>query len=264
MHPSFFQDFAGKRILIAGASRGLGRAAALALAAGGARLGLGARDPAALADLAAALPGTHFHAPVDLASAPQITRWAEEAIAALGGLDGLVVTVTAGRPTSGEDDFAASLQTDLMAPLRLFSACREALARSRGAAVFCSSRTAKISVPGTVAYGAAKAALEYAVGCLAADTAREGIRVNAIAPGSCRLDGGFWDRCQSENPALWAGTRAAIPAGRLAEAEDIIPPLLFLLSDGARWITGQTLLVDGGQTLAGAPASVGSATTGAA
>ena len=137
-----------------------------------------------------------------------------------------------------------------MGPLRLFAACRDALADSQGAVVFCSSRTAHSPIPGTMAYGAAKAALEYATRCLATDAARDRIRVNAIAPGSCVFDGGFWDRCPTENPALWQRSVSAHPAGRLGTAEDKLPPLLFLCSDAARWITGQTLLVDGGQMLA--------------
>lgn len=243
-------EFRGRRVLIAGASRGLGHAAARHLAAQGARLALGARDGAALRALAGETGGLAFAAAVDLADPAATAGFAARALDALGGLDALIVTATAGRPDSAEADFAASFAVDLAAPLRLFAACRPALAASRGAAVFCSSRSAHSPFPRTMAYGSAKAALEYATRCLAADTAREGIRVNAIAPGSTRFAGGFWDRCETENPALWHGTRAGLPAGRLGTAEDILPPLLFLCSDAARWITGQTLLVDGGQTLA--------------
>ncbi|MBX3529023.1 MAG: SDR family oxidoreductase [Rhizobiaceae bacterium] len=242
--------FAGRRVLIAGASSGLGKAAARAFAAAGARLALGARRGDAIAALAEKLDGDHIWQAADLSDAGEAKRWAGDAIAALGGVDVLVVTLSAGRPSSEETDFRASFETDLMAPLRLLDLCRDGLAASRGAAVFCSSRTAHGYTPQTAAYGAAKAGLEYAVRCAAADLVRHGVRVNALAPGSTLFEDGFWARCETERPDLWKRTIAALPAGRLGTAEDLVPPLLFLCSDAARWITGQTLLADGGQTLA--------------
>jgi 3-oxoacyl-[acyl-carrier protein] reductase len=242
--------FAGRRVLIAGASSGLGKAAARAFSAAGARLALGARRADAIAALAGELGSGHFWQAADLSEADAAKGWVENATAALGGVDVLVVTLTAGSPASGEDDFRASFETDLLAPVRLAELCRDQLAASRGAVLFCSSRTAHGFAPQTVAYGAAKAGLEYAVGCLAAGYVRHGVRVNALAPGSTLFEEGFWARCKSERPELWKRTIAALPAGRLGNAEDLLPPLLFLCSDAARWITGQTLLVDGGQTLA--------------
>src|SRR5690606_39121375 len=132
----------------------------------------------------------------------------------------------------------------------LLDACRDALIESRGAAIFCSSRLAWEHWPNNAAYGAAKKALEYALRCAAADLAPKGVRVNAIAPGSTMTEGGFWDRASRDNPALVERTIAKQPAGRLGTPADIIPAMLFLGSDAAAWITGQTLLVDGGQTLA--------------
>lgn len=244
-------SFAGKRVLIAGASRGLGRAAALAMAKAGARIALGGRDEAALASVLADLPGAgHAAFAADLSTTEGVARWAEQAQVALGGVDVLLVTLTAGASGRSDREFRASFETDLMAPIRLLEACRDSLMTSRGAALFCSSRTARGHLPQTMAYGAAKIGLEYAVTCLAADLVDKGVRVNAIAPGSTRFDGGFWDRAETEVPELYQRTLAALPAGRLGAAEDILPPLMFLCSDAARWITGQTLLVDGGQTLA--------------
>lgn len=242
--------FSGRRVLVAGASSGLGKAAARAFAAAGARVALGARRGEVIAALADELGGGHFWRAADLSDADAAKRWAGDAIAALGGVDVLVVTLSAGRPSSDEDDFRASFETDLMAPLRLLALCRDGLVAARGAALFCSSRTAHGYVPQTMAYGAAKAGLEYAVRCAAADLVRHGVRVNALAPGSTLFEDGFWARCEAERPDLWRRTIAALPAGRLGVAEDLVEPLLFLCSDAARWITGQTLLADGGQTLA--------------
>lgn len=242
--------FEGRRVLIAGASGGLGKAAARAFAAAGARLALGARRGDEIAALAAELDGEHFQRAADLTDAGEAADWAAASVEALGGADVLLVTLTAGRPASSESDFRASFETDLMAPVRLLELCRDALAASRGAALFCSSRTAHGYAPQTMAYGAAKAGLEYSVRCLAADLARDGVRVNALALGSTLFEGGFWARCETERPELWSRTIATLPAGRLGTADDIVPAALFLCSDAARWITGQTLLADGGQTLA--------------
>lgn len=244
-------SYAGKRVLIAGASRGLGRVAAVAMAARGARVALGARDQGALKTLLAEMLGAgHFAAPVDYSDAAASADWAGRAQAALGGVDVLLVTVTAGAAGRSEDDFRASFETDLMTPIRLVEACRDALLHSKGAVLACSSRTARGHVPQTMAYGAAKAGLEHAVACLAADLVAGGVRVNAIALGSTRFDGGFWDRARTERPDLYRSTLARLPAGRFGTADDIMPSVLFLCSDAARWITGQTVLVDGGQTLA--------------
>ena len=247
--PTF--SYAGKRVLLAGASRGLGKAAAEAFAAAGARLALGARRGEQLAQVAEGLSGAgHVHHAADFASQDACRDWAKRSQQALGGVDLLVVTLTAGAAQSGVEDYAASFHVDLMAPLILLEACREGLIEAKGAALFCSSRTAAEYWPGTAAYGTAKKGLEYALKCAAADLASKGVRVNAIAPGSTLTEGGFWDRASHENPALWERTIAKQPAGRLGTPADIIPAMLFLGSDAAAWITGQTLLVDGGQTLA--------------
>lgn len=245
------QSFAGKRVLIAGASRGLGRETARAMAAAEAHLALGSRDDVALQAVLSDLPGTgHFAASADFSTAQGCKDWAGRAQTALGGVDVLLVTVTAGAADRTEDNFRASFETDLMAPIRLIEACRDGLLASRGAVLVCSSRTARGHVPQTMAYGAAKVGLEHAVTCLAAEFADKAVRINAIAPGSTRFDGGFWDWAETERPDLYRRTLEKLPAGRLGTADDILPAVMFLCSDAARWITGQTLLVDGGQTLA--------------
>jgi len=249
--PSLNFSFAGKRVLLAGGSRGLGKAAAEAFAAAGARVALGARTENVLADVAKNLAGEgHFHRAADFSSPDACREWAREAQAALGGVDLLVVTITNGSSKSTQADYEGCFQLDVLAPMMLLDACRDALIESRGAAIFCSSRLAWEHWPNNAAYGAAKKALEYALRCAAADLAKTGVRVNAIAPGSTMTEGGFWDREQTVNPARFASVTASQPAGRLGTPEDIIPAMLFLGSDAARWITGHTLLVDGGQTLA--------------
>ena len=79
--------------------------------------------------------------------------------------------------------------------------------------------------------------------------APKGIRVNNIAPGSIYFEGGVWEVAERENPALYAATLARIPWGRYGQPEEVAQAALFLVSDMASWVTGQTLAVDGGQAL---------------
>lgn len=249
-------SFAGKRVLVAGASRGLGRAVAEAFAQAGARVALGARQNNQLAEVASNLAGAHlageghFYSAADFSTPEACRDWAARAQVALGGVDILVVTLTSGVSQSRIEDYQNSFQVDFLAPLLLLEACRDGLISSKGAALFCSSRTAVEYWPGTASYGAAKKGLEYALKCAAAGLAPYHVRVNAIAPGSTHTEGGFWDKAQTQNPVLFEKVRANQPSGRLGTEDDIIPAMLFLVSDAARWVTGQTVLVDGGQTLA--------------
>jgi 3-oxoacyl-[acyl-carrier protein] reductase len=96
-----------------------------------------------------------------------------------------------------------------------------------------------------------KAALSHYTTSQALALAGQRIRVNAIAPGSIEFAGGMWDRCRHEDPARYAAVLAKIPFGRYGTPEEIAHAALFLASPWAGWITGQTLVVDGGQMLNG-------------
>lgn len=99
------------------------------------------------------------------------------------------------------------------------------------------------------AYGAAKAALIHYAQSQAVNLARDGIRVNTVAPGSIEFPGGRWEKRRLAGDPLYERIRAAIPFGRLGTAEEVAEVVLFLVSPAARWVTGQTIAVDGGQML---------------
>jgi len=99
------------------------------------------------------------------------------------------------------------------------------------------------------AYGAVKAAMIHYTSSQAAMLARQGIRVNCIAPGSVEFPGGTWERRRLEGDPLYARVKERIPFGRLGTPEEIAEVALFLASPHARWVTGQTIVVDGGQLL---------------
>jgi len=151
--------------------------------------------------------------------------------------------------TDDEDGWAVSVQIDLMAAVR---ACRAALPylEQRGGNIIHISSIAgmKASVR-TPPYGAVKAAIMEYTQTQAATLARKRIRVNCIAPGSIFFKGGTWENVQRNNPALYESILARIPSGRYGTPEEIAHVATFLASDQASWVTGQTIAVDGGQSL---------------
>jgi len=247
-------DFSGARVLVAGGSRGIGHAIALQFAQAGAKVSICARGAAALTAARDAL-GPASHAQVcDLADAAQISAWVQAAAAQLGGID--IVVNNASGLGMGDDEagWAASLNVDVMAMVRSSQAAlpwlRESAAAGRGPCILnLSSISAYRPSLRAPAYAAAKAAMNSYTASQAAMLAREGIRVNAIAPGSVEFPGGLWEQRREREPELYQRTLRGIPFGRMGRPEEIAEVALFLASSSARWMTGQVLTVDGGQLL---------------
>ncbi|KTF37068.1 SDR family NAD(P)-dependent oxidoreductase [Xanthomonas vesicatoria] len=242
-----------QRVLIAGGSRGIGLAIAEAFVRSGAQVSICARNADGLAQAAQTLAahGAPVHTlPCDLADATQIEAYVQAAAQALGGLD--VVINNASGYGHGNDDasWQAGLDVDLMAAVRCNRAALPHLRTSEAAVILnISSINAQRPTPRAIAYSTAKAALNYYTTTLAAELARERIRVNAIAPGSIEFPDGLWDRRRCDAPELYARIRDSIPFGGFGQVQDIADAALFLASPQARWITGQVLAVDGGQSL---------------
>ncbi|WP_313139335.1 SDR family oxidoreductase [Stenotrophomonas sp.] len=248
-------DFSGRRVLIAGGSKGIGRELALAFAGAGAQVSVCARGQAGLdalqADAQAQRTPLHTTS-VDLADLDQIDAWLHAAAEALGGIDVLVNNATGYGMADDEDGWAASLQIDLMAAVRASRLAQPWLRASADACILnLSSIAAQQPRPGGAPYAAAKAALSHYTTSQALALAPHRIRVNAIAPGSIEFADGLWDRRRVEDPALYHGTLAKIPFGRFGHPQEIANAALFLCSPLARWITGHVLNVDGGQVLMG-------------
>lgn len=188
--------------------------------------------------------------PCDLADPAQIDGWIAAASEAMGGIDAVVNNASGYGHGNDDASWQAGFDIDLMAAVRSNRAALPWLRRSRAGAILnISSINALRPTPRAAAYSTAKAALNYYTVSLAKELAPERIRVNAIAPGSIEFAGGLWDRRRDEAPALYAQIRDSIPFGGFGRVEDVANAALFLLSPQARWITGQVLAVDGGQSL---------------
>ena len=250
-------DFSSKRVVVCGGSRGIGRAIAHGFAAGGAAVSICARGAAGLeatrAELAAHGHATHA-APCDLADAGAISGYIAAAAAALGGIDVLVNNASGFGMSDDEAGWAAGMQVDVMAVVRASHAALphlEAAAAASGSAaiVSVSSISAVRASTRSAPYAAVKAAVNSYTGSLAAGLAKKNIRVNAVAPGSIEFPGGTWEKRREEGSPVYDAVKRAIPFGRLGHPEEVADVVLFLASPMARWVTGQTITVDGGQLL---------------
>jgi 3-oxoacyl-[acyl-carrier protein] reductase len=242
-----------KRVVVAGGSRGIGRAIALAFAQEGAAVSICARGAEGVKDAEAALKqtGAKVHAATcDLGDGDAVRAYVEAAATALGGIDILVNNASGFGRTDDEAGWAASINVDLMGTVRATQTAIPHLQKAGGGAILhISSISGLAPSVRTPPYGAVKAALIQLTLTQAAALAKDKIRVNCIAPGSIEFPGGVWDQAKTGNPQLYNGILAGIPFGRMGTAEEVANAAIFLCSAGASWVTGQTLAVDGGQML---------------
>lgn len=228
---------------------------ALAFAEAGAAVSICARGAPALAETRAALGafGQNVHTEsVDLADASAITHWIAAAATTLGGIDVLVNNASGYGFADDDEGWIKGFNVDLMAAVR---ASRHALPHLAASSHACILHTSSIAAlhprQHGAPYAAVKAALSHYTASQALQLAPQRIRVNAIAPGSIEFPDGLWDHVKRDDPARHAATLAKIPFGRYGTPADIAHAALFLASPAAGWITGQTLVVDGGQGLNG-------------
>jgi len=247
-------DVKGKRVVVAGGSRGIGRSIALAFAEGGASVSICARGAQALeatrAELAA-LGGVAHAAVCDLSREAAIASYIPEAAAALGGIDVLVNNATAGAVGDDETAWDESLSVDLLAVVRASRAALPFLEKGRDPAIInISSGSGLNPSVRTPAYGASKGAVIHYTRTQAATLASKGIRVNCVAPGSIEFPGGSWEKRKSDDPILYNQVLASMPARRLGRPEEVASVVLFLASPLAIWVTAQIVGVNGGRGFA--------------
>ena len=246
-------SFKGKRVVVAGGSRGIGRSIALGFADAGASVSICARGRGGLDKTAAeiAARGAKVHAGVcDLADKGAITTYIAAAADSLGGIDILVNNASGFGASDDESGWLKGLDIDVMATVRASHAAVPFIEKAGGGAILnISSISGYRASARTAPYAAVKAAVINYTMSQGLMLAAKKIRVNAIAPGSIEFPGGMWEDRKASNPKLYSATLRSIPWGRLGTPEEVANAALFLCSDAASWVTGQTLTVDGGQML---------------
>lgn len=241
-------DFTGRRVVVCGGSRGIGRGIALAFARAGAGVSICARGAGPLEATRRELGERGHAATCDLGDVAAIRAYIAAAAKALGGIDVLVNNASGFGVSDDAEGWGACVSVDLMAIVHATNAALPFLEKSSGAAVVSvSSISAYRASVRNPPYGAIKAAVNHYTMTQATALGPKGIRVNAVAPGSIEFPGGSWEQRRLAHDPLYERVRGRIAAGHLGTPEDVADVVLFLASPMARWVTGQTIAVDGGQ-----------------
>lgn len=242
----------GRKAVVTGGTRGIGRAIVETLAAEGCSVGLCARDAAQVESTVAALRSggaTATGASVDVADAAGLKSWIDSVAKEFGGLDILVANVSAlsSAGAMSEDAWRAGFEIDILGTIRSMDAALPHIeASDAGAVVAISSVSALGYFSGPRAYNSMKAALINHMSNMAHMLAPKGIRVNTVSPGTIYFEGGVWHQREQNVPEIFKGALAANPMGRMGTPQEIANATAFLASPAASFVTGANMIVDGG------------------
>jgi 3-oxoacyl-[acyl-carrier protein] reductase len=246
----------GKKALVTGATRGIGRAIAETLADEGADVAICARHQEQVDETVEALKQKGVHAiggTVDIADGPALKSWIAEAGQALGGIDILVSNPSAFAPQNTVQDWESSFQIDLMGAVLSVEAAKpfleHAAEQSGDAAIVIIASAFAAEVHMAPAYGAMKASLIHFAKSIARQEAPRHIRANAISPGTVYFKGGIWNIIEEHMPELFKDFQQHNPMGRMATPQDIAKAAVFLASPVSSFTSGINLIVDGAFTV---------------
>ncbi|MBU8812356.1 SDR family NAD(P)-dependent oxidoreductase [Mycolicibacterium goodii] len=242
----------GKRFVVTGGTRGIGRAVVEGLLAEGAAVAFCARTPesvSATQQELAADGATVVGTPVDVGDGTAVADWVARSAETLGGLDGVVANVSALAIPESHENWRTSFEVDMMGTVGLVDAALPYLLKSEaGSIVTISSVSGREIDFAAGPYGTFKAAIIHYTQGLAYQLAAQGVRANTVSPGNTYFPGGVWPTIEKNDPELFAASLALNPTGRMATPREIANAVVFLSSPAASFITGTNLVVDGALT----------------
>lgn len=244
----------GKRALVTGGTRGIGRATVELFAAEGASVAFCARNADAVETLANELRGngfTVFAQAIDVSNQEELQTFIRDSAEALGGLDILVSNVTGGS-IKGPEQWQQSLELDLLPLVNLIDVGAPILEAAGGGSIIALSSTFGFdnvwpSSPNS--YGAFKAAIIRHASSAAQALASKGIRVNTVSPGPVYFDEGDWGKIKVGRPEVFDKVLGSIPLGRMGKPEEVAAVIVGLASPAMGYCVGTNVVCDGGMTV---------------
>lgn len=238
-----------KKVIISGGSKGIGLAIARKFIEEGAYVSICARNKEGIDKALAQLGNRAIGMVVDVSNPEEVEKWIKESHHKMGGLDHAVANVSALATGSDLNIWKQAVDTDLFGTVCMVNGVLPYLTSQKNGSVVIISSIASVEVDGFAEpYGALKAALNHYGKSVALKVAEHRVRVNMVLPGTIYFKDGIWNKIKDEQPEIYKTALANNPLGRMGTPEDIASSVVFLASDQTSFITGSSLVVDGGMT----------------